>query len=273
MMSSHSPLATRMKAHEHVTRLVLPPRAYTIVRVDGRAFHSYTRGLQRPFDATFAADMDDTAAALCGQVSGAVLGYVQSDEISLLLTDFATEATQPWFGGVTAKLTSLSAAAATAALIARRPPAEYGRTPLFDSRAFTLPTRADVLDYFVWRQRDAVNNSVAMAAQTHFSPTRLHGLHTGQLRAKLADEAGVRWEDYPAGFRYGRVVVREEFTGPISYFHKGEQVTKTDVVTRHRWATRPAEEFTGDPSGWLADRIPVHPDHADVVDVDIEQAS
>lgn len=134
-------LGERMKAYERATRQVLPPRTYTIVRVDGRAFHTYCRGLERPFDARFAADMDRVTEILCSEISGAVFGYVQSDEISLLLTDFGTQQTTPWFGGVVAKMVSLSASLATATFNTLRP---YGELALFDSRVFTISDPRDV---------------------------------------------------------------------------------------------------------------------------------
>lgn len=253
-------LGNRMKAHEHRTRHVLPRRSWTLVRVDGRAFHSYTRGLERPFDAAFAADMDAVAADLVKDISGAAFAYVQSDEISVLVTDFATATTEPWFGGVTAKITSLTAARATATLNQLRPPADTGKVALFDSRVFTLPNPVEVANYFVWRQRDAIKNSVAMAAQAHFSHRRLQGLHTDQLRGLLASEAGTRWEDYPDGFKYGRVVVRVPRTETVTWVHKRTGEQHTEQVTRNVWEPRPAPLFTAGQDDWLlATAIPAKP--------------
>ena len=258
-MTAQNALGQRMKEHESVTRHILPRRCWTILRVDGRAFHSYTRGLERPFDAGFASDMDAAAIALASEVTGTVFAYVQSDEISLCISDFANPGTQPWFGGVVSKMTSVSASVATAALMQRRPPGENGRVPLFDSRVFPLHDADDVVDYFIWRQRDAVKNSISMAAQANFSHQKLQGLHSGQLQELLYIEARVNWHDYPDGFKHGRVITKEDVTGQISFFHKKERTLKTQVVTRSSWAVQPAPEFTRADTGWLHDQIPKLP--------------
>jgi len=114
-MSQKDSLGDRMKGHyENRTRYLLPRRTYTVIRVDGKAFHAYTKGCDRPYDSMLSEDMDFTAVALCRQIEGAAIAYVQSDEISLLLTDFADNQTQAWFDGNLQKLVSLSAAIATA---------------------------------------------------------------------------------------------------------------------------------------------------------------
>ena len=256
-MTAQNALGQRMKEHESVTRHILPRRCWTILRVDGRAFHSYTRGLKRPFDAGFASDMDAAAIALASEVTGTAFAYVQSDEISLCISDFANPGTQPWFGGVISKMTSVSASVATAALMQRRPPAsDGGRVPLFDSRVFPLHTADDVVDYFIWRQRDAVKNSISMAAQANFSHGKLQGLNSAQMQELLFIEARVNWHDYPDGFKRGRVITKQEVTGPISFFHKKEQTVKTQIVTRSSWAAQPAPELTRADTGWLHGQIP-----------------
>lgn len=108
-------LGDRMKSfYEDRTRILLPRRTYTIIRVDGKAFHTYTRGLKRPFDQGLVEDMNETAAFLCKNIQGAKLAYVQSDEISILLTDFDSISTDMWFDGNIQKMASISASLATA---------------------------------------------------------------------------------------------------------------------------------------------------------------
>ena len=108
-------LGDRIKGHyENRFRHHLPRRSYTILRVDGKAFHTYTRGCERPFDFALMEDMDFTAKAMCEQIQGCKLAYVQSDEISLVLTDFDTLQTDAWFDGNIQKMVSISAAIATA---------------------------------------------------------------------------------------------------------------------------------------------------------------
>lgn len=254
-MSDSTALGDRMKAYEAVHRAVLPRRTYTLLRLDGRAFHSYLRGCQRPFDETFMADMDAVAEAVCAEISGAAFAYTQSDEISLLITDFASLQTQPWFGGVVAKMLSVSASLATAVLNERRP----GARALFDSRVFTMSDPVEVANYFKWRQRDAVRNSISMAAQTRFSHRRLHGVSTGGMQELLWSEAGINWNDYPDACKRGRVTLRQVGERPVEYVDKRTQETVSTTAVRSWWETSAAPHFTAEPTGWLAAVIPTLP--------------
>jgi tRNA(His) guanylyltransferase len=254
-MTDTSALGDRMKAYEAAHRAVLPRRTYTLLRLDGKAFHSYLRGCERPFDEAFMADMDAVAEALCAEISGAVFAYTQSDEISLLVTDFASLQTQPWFGGVVAKVLSVSASLATAVLNERRP----GRRALFDARVFTLADPVEVANYFVWRQRDAVRNSVSMAAQARFSHKRLHGVSSGGMQELLWAEAGINWNDYPDACKRGRVTVRRTGERPVEYVDRRTQETVSTTAVRSWWETGAAPHFTAAPGDWLARIIPALP--------------
>jgi tRNA(His) 5'-end guanylyltransferase len=254
-MTDSTALGDRMKNHEAAYRATLPRRTYAVLRIDGRAFHSYLRGAQRPYDEEFMADMDHVAQALCAEISGAVLAYTQSDEISVLVTDFAAAGTQPWFGGVVAKWTSIAASLATAELNARRP----GRRALFDARVFTLADPVEAANYLIWRQRDAVRNSISMAAQAHFSYRELHQVNTGRMQEMLWSEHGINWNDYPAGCKRGRVTVRQTGERPVEYVDKRTQETVSTVAIRSRWETTGAPHFTTEPDGWLANVIPPMP--------------
>lgn len=237
-MTERSALGDRMKDYEHAYRATLPRRSYTVIRVDIRAGHSYLRGAAKPFDATFMEDMDAVAQALCTEIAGAQLAFTQSDEISVVATDFAQANTEPWFGGVIAKQVSVSASLATAVLNGRRP----GRA-LFDSRVFVLPDATEVANYLIWRQRDAERNSVSMAARSVFSHRELQGLIGPQMREKLL-EAGRPWEDLPAGFRAGRLTSRRGGERPVTYTTR--QGTVNGTAYRSWWETRPADHFTVD---------------------------
>lgn len=254
-MSDSTALGDRMKAHEQVTRQVLPGRCYTVLRVDGRAFHSYLRGCQRPFDEKFMQDMDAVAEALCSEISGAVLAFTQSDEISVLVTDFGSAGTQAWFGGVLAKQVSIAASLATAVLNERRP----GKRALFDARVFTLSDPVEVANYLIWRQRDAVRNSIAMAAQARFSHKRLHGVSTGQMQELLWSEHQINWNDYPDGCKRGRVTVKQTGEREITYVDKRTKTENATVAVRSWWETGGAPHFTAEPDGWLASVIPAMP--------------
>lgn len=198
-------LGDRMKAYEAVTRSVLMPHSYHVIRVDGRAFHSYLRNANKPFDLPFIVDMQAVGVALCKEIMGAVFAYGQSDEISILMQDLEPQS-QPWFGGIVQKIVSVAASLATAALIDRRGPF---RLPQFDGRVFTLPSVAEVQNYFLWRQQDAVRNSISMAAQANFSHSSLMGLNKEQLQEKLFQEKQINWNDYPVDCKRGWVVVRK----------------------------------------------------------------
>jgi tRNA(His) 5'-end guanylyltransferase len=246
--SDTTALGDRMKRYEAPYRALLPRRTYTVLRVDGRAFHTYLRGAVRPFDEAFAADMDAVAAAMCKEITGAFLAYVQSDEISIVAADFRSTSTEPWFGGVVAKWTSIGAAIATAELNARRP----GRRALFDARVFTLSDPVEVANYLVWRQRDATRNSIVMAGQAHFPHRSLHGQDTGQIQERLWAERGVNWNRYPDGFKRGRVATR------VVGFRDSEHPER-GRAPRSWWAAEPAPVFIAEPGSWLARTIPTLP--------------
>ncbi|MER6778514.1 MULTISPECIES: tRNA(His) guanylyltransferase Thg1 family protein [unclassified Streptomyces] len=254
-MSDSTALGDRMKRHEAVHRAVLPRRTYTILRVDGRAFHTYLRGSARPFDEQFMADMDAVAEALCAEIMGAQFAYTQSDEISVLYTDFSSPSAEPWFGGVVAKQLSVASSLATAVLNERRP----GARALFDARVFTVSDPVEVANYFLWRQRDAVRNSVSMAAQAHFSRKRLHGVSSGGMQELLWSEAGVNWNDYPDGCKRGRVAVRRTGERETTYTHKRTGEVETVMAMRSWWESSAAPHFTTAPDGWLASKVPTLP--------------
>lgn len=254
-MSDNSALGDRMKRYEATTRTLLPRRTYTILRVDGRAFHSYLRGATKPFDEAFMTDMDTTAEALCSEIAGARFAYTQSDEISILMTDFGSHNTEPWFGGVIAKQLSIAASLATAVLNERRP----GSRALFDARVFTISDPVEVANYFLWRQRDAVRNSISMAAQAHFPHKRLHGVNGGGMQELLWSEAGVNWNDYPDSCKRGRVAVRHTGERPVAYVDRRSGETVRTVAVRSWWASSSAPHFTTEPGSWLAGMVPALP--------------
>jgi tRNA(His) guanylyltransferase len=255
MSSDRTALGDRMKSYEAVSRTTLPRRTYTLVRVDIRAGHSYLRGAAKPYDEEFMADMDATAEALCQEIAGARLAYVQSDEITVLACDFDSPGTQPWFGGEVQKIVSISAATATAALNARRP----GKLATFDARVFTIADPIEVANCFIWRQRDCVRNSVTMAAQAKFSAWQLHGVNGAQMQEMLWQEHGINWNDYPDGCKRGRVIVKVGGPREVTYVHKRTQETHTTTAMRTWWETRPAPHFTLNAGGFLAEVIPLMP--------------
>jgi len=261
-------LGDRMKeCYENRTRILLPRRTYTMIRVDGKAFHSYTRNCERPYDDGLMADMDATALALCEGIEGAQIAYVQSDEISILLTDFGSVHAQAWFDGNIQKLTSISASMAAAHFNALRwrrllteedPNAEIAEFPLayFDSRAFTIPDPVEVENYFVWRGQDAVRNSISMTAQAHLPHERLQGKSSDEMQEMLWQEKGINWNDMPGGFKRGRCVVRERVVKDIEYTDKRSGETRiAEDVERNVWQVVVPPIFTRERS-WLQGHIP-----------------
>lgn len=182
---STNELGKRMKEHyENRSKTYFPRRTYTIIRLDGKNFRSYTRGLEKPCDREFLESMRTTATTLCKAVPGARAGYVQSDEISIVLTDFDKTTTGAWLDGNVQKIVSITASMATAEFNRHR-----SGTALFDARAFTVPDRVEVYNYLVWRQKDAVRNAHNMIAQSLFPVAELTGKNLRQMDAMIEDQA------------------------------------------------------------------------------------
>ena len=191
-MSDKMKLGDRMKEnYENVTRIFLPRRTNTIIRLDGKAFHTFTRGCAKPFDHQLMNAMTETAQFLCENIQGAQLAYTQSDEISLLLTDYAKIKTDAWMKGNLQKICSISASYATAAFAKAYP---SDAPAFFDGRAFTIPDDEEVVNYFVWRQKDWERNSLNMLAQSLYSHKSLQGKKHPELH-DLIHTAGANWND------------------------------------------------------------------------------
>ncbi len=219
-------LGDRMKEfYENRTRNFLPRRTYTIIRVDGKAFHSYTRGLVRPFDEKLVNDMDETACYMCKNIQGAKFAFVQSDEISILLTDFEGLTTDAWFDGNIQKMASISASLATAKFNELRP----NKIALFDSRVFTIPSDIEVENYFIWRQQDTTRNSISSVAQSMFSHRELENKNTDQMQ-EMCFQKGVNWNDFSAKLKRGRLIVKQDY--------------EKEGATRSKWVSVEPPIFT-----------------------------
>lgn len=250
-MSDNTALGDRMKRYEAVTKAFLPRRTYTILRVDGKAFHSYLRRADRPFDKSFMESMDIVTERLCQEISGTAFAYTQSDEISLLLTDFASIHTEPWFGGNVQKMVSVTASAATANFFWEENPV----AAMFDARVFTIPDPVEVANYFIWRQRDAVRNSVSMAAQAHFPHKELQGLDGNRMQEKLWQEKGINWNDYPPRAKRGGICIKVTSQEEITFVNKKTNEEETITPVRTMWECQDAPHFTAES---LLEVIPRH---------------
>lgn len=216
-------LGNRIKNnYENRTKHLLPRRTYSIIRLDGKAFHTFTKGLDIPYDEDLMSAMDYVAFNLIREIQGAQFAYVQSDEISVLLTDFENPKTEAWFNGNIQKMVSVSASIATGFFNARisslikddgydkflNKKGEQ-KIAFFDSRVFTIPDRTEVENYFIWRQKDATRNSVSMYARGHnISHKNLTGKSTVQVK-EMIKALGADWNLADAGFKYGRLIYQE----------------------------------------------------------------
>jgi tRNA(His) 5'-end guanylyltransferase len=222
---SNDNLGDRMKSYEDAYRTHLPIRMPVILRIDGKAFHTYTKGCKRPLDQGLIDCMNETAKYLCEHVQGCQIAYVQSDEISLLLNNYTDVDTQSWFDNNLQKMVSISASMASVTFTmnswqiwAPKTSAEvdagadpmsecdFNRPAYFDSRAFIVP-KEEVVNYFLWRQQDATRNSVQMLACTLYSHKQLEGKGNSELQ-ELCFQKGINWNDCPTSQKRGRCIVK-----------------------------------------------------------------
>lgn len=248
-------LGERMKRYENITRQSLPPRTYTVIRLDGKAFHTYTKGFARPYDTRLMRVMDNTAIALMERLQHVRYAYVQSDEISILMSDFDNIHTDAWFKGNIQKIVSVSASIATAHFnngmyLDEEIMANMDKIAYFDSRVWTIPDRNEVFNYFLWRQQDATRNSIQMGAQKLYKQKELDGKDTSELQ-ELMWQKGQNWNDYPVGFKRGRVIIRDQFE--VSAMNKKTGLMET--TTRNKWISAEPPIFSQD-KNFLGSRTP-----------------
>lgn len=201
----------RMKDYENSYRNKMPKRMPVLLRIDGKAFHTYTRGMKKPFDLDLNNAMWETAKFLCQNIMGAKVAYHQSDEISILLTNYDKLTTETWFDNNTQKIVSVAASLATAkfneVMREKYPDKELA---FFDCRAWVLP-KDEVNNYFLWRQQDASKNSISMVAQHYFSPKELHKKAGHMKQDMLMLKKGVNWNELPTWQKRGACIVKEPY--------------------------------------------------------------
>lgn len=183
--------------YENPARHLLTRRVPVIVRVDGRAFHTFTRGFQKPFDQRLIDSMIVAATTVAGEIQGFKLGYVQSDEASFVMTDYDKLDTDAWFGYVKSKVESITASIMTAAFARCMRLASITTLAYFDARAFSIPTH-DVANYFLGRAKDWSRNSVLMYARSFFSHQDLKNKCIPEIHEML-HSAGYNWSTNLAG--------------------------------------------------------------------------
>lgn len=234
-----SDLANRMKEYEKRNQYYLQKRIPVAIRVDGRSFHTFTKGFQRPFDEILITTMQETAKYMCENIQNAKFAYVQSDEITIILVDYDTLETDCWFNYRTDKLCSIAASMATLkfniafkeAILNEEWEWKNNLTPqsveiqkahndyiatlkkaaqkgaMFDARCFNIP-KEEVANLVYWRQLDAMRNSVQMVAQANFPHKELQGLNQKALKEKLHLEKNIIWDNYPIYKQRGTAVYK-----------------------------------------------------------------
>lgn len=250
-MPIHDDLGKRMKEfYENVPKTKLMRRTPVAIRIDGKAFHTFTRGFNKPFDDVLISAMQDTMKYLCKNIQGCVLGYTQSDEITLILVDYKRLNSSAWFDYEVQKMCSVAASMATMAFnkafnegVQHRnlsyyaahattdnpyPQDDLGQTyavkaqigAMFDARCFNIP-KEEVTNLVYWRQLDATRNSIQMVGQANFSHKELQGKSCEKIKEMLIAEKGISWEDLYPMYQHGSCCIKV--------------TTEIDGATRSSW--------------------------------------
>lgn len=219
-------LGDRMKDYyESRSKTRLTRRMPVIIRLDGKAFHTLTRGFEKPFDMVMVRAMQETMKYLCENIQGCVLGYTQSDEITLVLIDYQNLNSDAWFDYEVQKLCSVSASMATfafnrnfARLAALEPEKKTKQTnayteaaskgAFFDARCFNIP-KEEVTNCLLWRQQDATRNSIHMTGRAYFSHKQIEGLNSNDIQNLLFQEKGINWNDLPTTLKRGSCCIKK----------------------------------------------------------------
>lgn len=259
MSNKKDSLGDRMKEnYENRSKTYLVRRTPVIIRLDGKAFHTFTKGMKKPYDEIFHNAMNATMKYLCENIQGCKLGYTQSDEITLLLTDYDTLDTDAWFDNNVQKICSVSASMATMAF--NKYLRDFSRDTLrrinncftctmeedryatalenaldkgamFDSRCFNIP-EDEVVNCFIWRQQDATRNAIQMLGQCNFSHKELQGKSCNDIQDMLMLQKGINFNDMPTEFKRGVCCIKEEYYPEPMPGYEDCPIDATSVRTR-----------------------------------------
>lgn len=231
-MPINDELGSRMKNYyESIPKTRLMRRTPVAIRIDGKAFHTFTRGFQKPFDEVLGNTMARTMEYLCENIQGCVFGYTQSDEITLILIDYQTLETSAWFDYEVQKLCSIAASMVTMAFnryfreefFAHTTNGNWGEAEealynaygkaiekgaMFDARCFNIP-KEEVTNLVYWRQVDAQRNSVQMVGQANYSHSYLQNRTCAEIKELLKHDFGINWDGLPARWKYGCAWTKE----------------------------------------------------------------
>ena len=254
----YNELSIRMKTfYEQIPKIKLIRRMPVIIRLDGKAFHTFTKGFKKPFDEILIKTMQETTKYLCENIQGCVLGYTQSDEISLLLVDYKKLNSDAWFDYEVQKMCSIAASMVTMIFNKEliKNIKEYDikcssmiqyvelqklhndyikelnkaveKGAMFDAICFNIP-KEEVTNYIYWRQLDASRNSVQMVGQANFSHKELKNKSCNNIQDMLMIQKGINWNDFPVYQKRGTCVIKEE------YFinDKGEEIENDFIINK-----------------------------------------
>lgn len=249
-MPVHDELGKRMKEYyEQIPKTKLMRRTPVAIRVDGKAFHTFTRGFEKPFDEVLIKSMQETMKYLCENIQGCVLGYTQSDEITLILVDYKNLNSAAWFDYEVQKMCSIAASMATMAfnkrftencldymcenikdaslksIIGAHADSDI-KGAMFDARVFNIP-KEEVTNLIYWRQLDATRNSIQMVGQANFSHKELQNKSCNDIQDMLMLQKCINWNDFPVYQKRGSCCVKEKY--------KDHTVLPDMAITRTRW--------------------------------------
>lgn len=221
---SKDKLGDRMKNYEEVWSTKFVRRTPVVIRLDGKAFHTFTKTLEDRFDEGMHQCMIQTMEYLCKNIQNVVLGYTQSDEITLVMKDWTDITTEAWFDNKQSKIESVSASMATAKfnqLATQNIPqlVDRGQMAMFDSRAFNIP-KEEVTNCLLWRQQDASRNSVQMLARMYHSHKELQNKKNAQIQDMLMLGHGINWNDLETWKKRGTCWKNGELDKEIPIFSK-----------------------------------------------------
>lgn len=265
-MPVHDDLGVRMKTfYEQIPKTKLMRRCPVAIRIDGKAFHTFTRNFQKPFDEVLIKSMQETMKYLCENIQGCVLGYTQSDEITLILVDYKKLTSSAWFDYEVQKICSIAASMATMAFnnIFSKYVKEFdlelayndngidteenrklweiykkaiNKGAMFDARCFNIP-KEEVTNLVYWRQLDASRNSIQMVGQANFSHKELQNKSCNDIQDMLMTQNGINWNDLPTYQKRGSCCVKKEienkstgYNGEVRAIeYRAEWVIDTDI--------------------------------------------
>ena len=242
-MPVHDDLGIRMKTfYEQIPKTKLMKRCPVAIRIDGKAFHTFTDGFQKPFDEVLIKSMQETMKYLCENIQGCVLGYTQSDEITLILIDYKKLTSSAWFDYEVQKMCSIAASMATIAFnryftknvedfiqdcatdyetqglcgestvefeLCKTYQKALDKGAMFDARCFNIP-KEEVTNLIYWRQLDASRNSIQMVGQANFSHKELQNKSCNDIQDMLMTQKGINWNDLPTYQKRGSCCVRNK---------------------------------------------------------------